>query len=447
MSDGLHKLVLRQLRKSGLKVNDNPELARFVALVSDAYKSADEDQRIVQHAMEVNSAEMLTANRELSRLVAKSDELAAAKSQFLANMSHEIRTPLNGIIGLTDILLDAKLGDDQVRLVELTQRSATSLLRIINDVLDISKIEAGKLAIIPVETDIKQCTTSLLEIFVAAFKSKAIEFVLECAPHIPARVKIDEARYRQILTNLIGNAVKFTPDNGAVMVYIFSEQVDADQIELRVAVADTGIGIGEDKLKLIFQPFSQADVSTTRKYGGTGLGLSICQRLVELMGGRLCVRSRPGIGSVFQFAIPCDVVRIEQRSSTADRSADLSLGRPLKVLLAEDNLVNQKVALHALNKLSCTVVTVENGQAAIDAFREGEFDVILMDCQMPVMSGFDAVRAIRTDPRSAKVPIIALTALAMEGDRELCLDAGMNDYLSKPFKREELRDILLKWTV
>lgn len=445
MNSKVHKLLLRQLKKCGLQDNSDPQFRRFVDAVNDAYFSADEDQRLLQHAIELSSREMVTANRELSRLVAKADALAMAKSQFLANMSHEIRTPLNGIIGLSEMLMDTLKSEEERRLVELSQRSAVSLLRIINDVLDISKIEAGKMSIIPVDTDVRKCADGLIEIFVAALKTKGIEFVLEVSPHLPAKLRIDEARLRQVLTNLIGNSVKFTPQHGAIMVHLFTEQSDSDQIELRIAVADTGIGIGEEKLKLIFQPFSQADESTTRQYGGTGLGLSISQRIIELMGGRLWVRSREGVGSVFQVAIPCQVVSGAEVKVSSRPSTALAFPKTLRVLLAEDNPINQRVAQHALTKFNCAVVTVENGRQAIDAFREGDFDVILMDCQMPVLSGFDAARAIRADPRSKNVPIVALTALAMEGDRQLCLDAGMDDYLSKPFKREELREVLRRW--
>lgn len=445
MNSKVHKLLLRQMKKCGLDSVTDPLFRRFIDMVNEAYFSADEDQRLLQHAIEISSREMVSANRELTRLVNKADALALAKSQFLANMSHEIRTPLNGIIGITEMLLDSLATEEERRLVELAQRSSVSLLRIINDVLDISKIEAGKMSIVPVETDLRECTSNLIETFVAALKTKGIEFVLEVSPNLPQRLKLDETRYRQILTNLIGNAVKFTPVHGGIMVHIFTEQIEADQIELRVAVADTGIGIGEDKLKLIFQPFSQADESTTRQFGGTGLGLSISQRIVELMGGRLWVRSREGVGSVFQVEIPCQVVASRVEADNRRSSTVLKFPKRVKVLLAEDNPINQKVAQHALNKFNCEVVTVENGRQAIDAFRNDSFDIILMDCQMPVMSGFDAARAIRSDPRSKSVPIVALTALAMDGDRQLCLDAGMDDYLSKPFKREDLRALLGRW--
>jgi PAS domain S-box-containing protein len=387
---------------------------------------------------------------------AKKDAEAAneSKSLFLANMSHEIRTPMNAIVGFSDVLKDEELTEEQTKYVGIISQSATSLLQLINDILDFSKIEAGKLETEKIECNISEILEHLDSMLRPNAIAKHIEFeVLQCG-RLPKSIYLDPIRLRQCLINLINNAIKFT-EHGHVYLNISVETNDQKQY-LRFDVEDTGIGIEQDKLKQIFNAFSQADESTTRKYGGTGLGLAITKQLTELLGGELTVNSTPGKGSTFSIIMP--VERNENDTEEYDKyhyvddynevKNDTDNSKPVyhgKVLVAEDNISNQTLIKLLLKKVGVEPVLVENGQAAVEKVQNEQFDLILMDIQMPVMTGHDATKLIRKS--GYMTPIVALTANAMKDDQVKCMEAGCDDYMSKPINRNKLHEVLDKYLI
>ncbi len=545
-----------------------------------AAKHGNDEVGILIDAFNDMLAQIQEQNSQLSSAKRKAEDATRLKSEFLANMSHEIRTPMNGILGMTELALDASVNPVQLDNLRTVKASAESLLEILNDILDFSKIEAGKFVLDPVDFELRASLDETMKLLALRAHQKGLELVCYCRPGVPQGVVGDPHRLRQILINLIGNAIKFTA-KGEISVEVRVESSEANNVQLHFAVRDTGVGIPLNKQQHIFEPFEQADGSTTRKYGGTGLGLSICRKLVEMMGGRIWVDSGPGKGSTFHFTnsfvvtegasvdfraddaamrgVPVLVIddsplkrrvledvftswqmrpmavgrgeeglellmrrmkegdpirvvlldagkkgegfamadrikatagieavtimmlgtldpngdvgrceesgiehfvtkpvsqaalwnavmsatgnrkRIEVRHAAEDDIAAVAQVRRLRILLAEDNVVNQRVAVGLLEKQGYSVVVASNGSEAVDAYEKHPFDLVIMDMQMPGMDGFEATAIIRSNEKAGpRVPILALTAHALKGDREKCLESGMDDYLSKPINRREL---------
>ncbi len=414
----------------------------------------DRTTQLVQTNSELSTAnEMLKIATDKAQDMAKTALLSSeAKSEFLANMSHEIRTPMNGVIGMVNLLLDTRLTSEQKEFAHTIKFSADSLLSIINDILDFSKIEAGKMHFEKIDFDLQEVVAKSIEFFRPRAKEKQIELHSSLPANVPTHLTGDPARLRQVLLNLLGNALKFT-EKGGVRLEVNLLADKNGQVVLRFSVVDTGIGIPEATLGKLFQSFTQADASTTRKYGGTGLGLAICRRIVDLMGGTIDARSVVGEGSTFAFTLPfarrasatIPPARLPTASELVPQSINILHGLP--VLLAEDDRVNQLVGCKLLQKLGCAVSVVNNGLEAVEAWSRHRFRIILMDCQMPELDGFDACRQIRAKESAEGLPhtwIIAMTASAMPSDRERCLAVGMDGYISKPVVDDELVAGLVK---
>lgn len=478
----IHPLLARQLKRSKLDLSTaSPEVLELIAMVEGAYKQADFDRSILERSMELSSAELVDQNAELKEMVRSLPEIfetlgpvdlenhsireilegyvselissrqvlndakvaaelnAKARAAFLANMSHEIRTPMNGVIGMVELIMaDEGLDEELLDRLKTIRLSGQSLLRIIDDILDLSKLEAGKLEICYHACILQNVFEYPIAILRQQTKEKGIKLTLTIDRKLPRKILCDDLRVGQVLTNLVGNATKFTNSSGQIWVRVLQ-----NDDRLRVEVRDTGIGISKEKLDEIFKPFSQADNTTTRRFGGTGLGLSISKQLVELMQGTIGAESMVGRGSTFWFELPL----VHAHGSQIEQRSEQRFGavKGLNFLVAEDNLVNQKVITKLLEREGHTYTLARDGVEATEIFRRSPsaFDLILMDCHMPRMNGYEASRSIRdAGPTGANVFIIAFTASVTTEDKQLCLDSGMNEVLAKPMVLADLRRIL-----
>ena len=373
---------------------------------------------------------------EQSRLESK------AKSEFLANMSHEIRTPMNGIIAITEQLLERATSEEDVEDLKIIQGCGETLVNIINDILDLSKIESGKLSLEMIPFNLLDSIKTISALLETPARNKDLDFFVEIDPNVPENIIGDPTRIKQVMLNLLGNAVKFTT-KGFVKFEVRLIDHTQDDVLIKFAVKDSGIGIKNDKIEQIFDAFSQADSSTTRKFGGTGLGLAISKNLVEMMNSRLKIVSIFGEGSTFYFHLPTKKVNIEETIKGLETSKHLVHNG--NILVCEDNPINQKVVKKLFSSTEVNLTIAENGEEGLNLCKSHKYDVIFMDMKMPIMGGIESTQLIRQESRNRKTPIIALTANAMVEDKNACFDAGMNDFLSKPIKKDKLLSILNRW--
>ena len=416
-------------------------------LISDLTKASSYLESLNENLKnEIQHGKLIEA--ELQKAKDNAESMSQAKGEFLANMSHEIRTPMNGVIGTLQLLEDTNLNKEQKEFVEIAHKSADALLAILNDILDLSKIEAGKLNFEHIAFDLKQIIKDIITLYSLKSEQKGVSIVMQLDESSPDYLMGDPTRLRQVIVNLVSNALKFT-EQGEVKISVEVISSNTDDVDLKIAVSDTGIGIPQQALKTLFNAFTQADGSTTRKYGGTGLGLAIVSQLVDMMDGTLGVDSIEGDGSSFWFSARFSRTK-ERPEVVSEQVADKGpVQWHAKILLVEDNPINQMVAQKMLEKVGVKPQLANNGLEALTLLKEQAFDLVLMDCQMPEMDGFDATREIRKLGIKAKnkkvLPVVAMTANVMSGDRERCMDVGMDDYIGKPVQREQLESVLGKW--
>ena len=465
MSSSHHPLLERQLKRLGLTAESLPApVAALVELVDRTYRTADQDRYLLERSLTISSQEMQSLYEalraaaesrvsEMERAVGEARESAEAasraKSEFLANISHEIRTPLNAVIGMTSVLLGSDLSEEHQDHVQTIRKSGEALLGLINEILDFSRLEAGRMPLEEHPFLLRERIAIAFELVAPDARRKGLRLSWEIGPGCPDVLVGDAARLQQILLNLLSNAVKFTPAGEVLLTAeLAGPEGDEGEVVLRFQVSDTGVGLPPDRIEELFSPFLQADASTSRRYGGSGLGLAISRRLVERMGGRITAEAGTGGGSIFTFTIRF------HRGSEADLTSAALLSpapvaiasgdrEPLRILLAEDNPLNQKVARLLLGKLGYSADLAANGLEVLAALERQDYDVVLMDVMMPELDGLEATRRIVGRwPREQRPRIVALTASAMREDRERCLAAGMDEYLSKPIDLQALAEAL-----
>jgi signal transduction histidine kinase/CheY-like chemotaxis protein len=421
---------------------ENIALAERLQKEKDSVENINRDLQLEIRQRERTEAELRVAKTE-------AETANRAKSQFLANMSHELRTPLNGIIGMSDLLLRTSPSAKQLKYTQTIRGAGDRLLHLITDILDMARIEAGAMRFESVPFSPRQLVNDVSELMAEQVSAKSLSLHTYIDPSVPQDVLGDPNRIRQVLTNLVANAVKFT-GQGAITIRLTVEPASAECAtqQLRWSVTDTGIGIAEEARQFLFRPFSQVDSSFTRKFGGSGLGLAICQQIVTALGGRIDVRSEPDQGATFWFEVPLEALPDVTHESPHSLNAPLAQlsGR---ILVAEDNPTNCELVVSMLELAGCSVTPVGNGVEAIRALENGDFDVVLMDWHMPELDGLGATRQIRqreaAHPHRKRVPVIALTASVLPGDREACIAAGMDDFLAKPFTYDELATMVQRW--